>query len=80
MSRIERTNEKYSRAEAKRSSADDDLSYEVEIGTLYKEIERLRAVLLNIQSLAERGSPIDAAKLATRCRAALANEQNGAGK
>ena len=36
-----------------------------------KEIERLRAVLLNIQALAERGNPIDNAKLATRCRRAL---------
>lgn len=36
-----------------------------------KEIERLRAVLLNIQALAEQGNPIDCTKLATRCRQAL---------
>lgn len=35
--------------------------------------DRLRAVLLNIQALAERGFPIDCASLATRCRLALAN-------
>lgn len=35
------------------------------------EVERLRAVILNIQSLAERGLPIDTAKLASRCRHAL---------
>jgi hypothetical protein len=34
-------------------------------------IKRLRATLLNIQSLAERGFPIDHAKMAERCRAAL---------
>lgn len=36
-----------------------------------KEIERLRAVLLNIHALAERGNPIDNAKLAARCSRAL---------
>lgn len=36
-----------------------------------KEITRLRAALLNIQALAERGHPIDCEKLATRCRRAL---------
>lgn len=35
------------------------------------EVERLRAVILNIQSLAEQGFPIDARRLATRCRRAL---------
>lgn len=39
------------------------------------EIERLRAVILNIQSLAENGFPIDGAKLATRCRLALTSEE-----
>ena len=37
------------------------------------ELVRLRAALLNIQALAERGSPIDNAKLATMCRHALSN-------
>jgi hypothetical protein len=37
------------------------------------EIARLRAVILNIQAMAERGLPIDAGKLATRCRKALAH-------
>ena len=35
------------------------------------ELERLRATILNIQALAERGFPIDNAKLAERCRKAL---------
>ncbi len=34
------------------------------------EIERLRATLLNIQAMAERGFPIDNAKLAEQCRQA----------
>jgi hypothetical protein len=33
----------------------------------------LRACLLNIQSLAEKGFPIDSGKLATRCRRSLDN-------
>lgn len=39
------------------------------------EIEQLRATLLNIQALAERGFPIDAKYLSMRCHAALAHEQ-----
>lgn len=39
-----------------------------------KEAVTLRATLLNIQALAEQGNPIDSAKLATRCRHAL-NQQ-----
>lgn len=35
------------------------------------EIERLRAVILNIQALAEGGRQIDTDKLATRCRVVL---------
>jgi hypothetical protein len=35
------------------------------------EVERLRAALLNIQAMAERGFPIDCAKLAEQCRRAL---------
>lgn len=35
------------------------------------EIARLRAALLNIQALAERGNPIDTTKLAEQCRHAL---------
>lgn len=35
------------------------------------EIDRLRATLLNIQALAERGNHIDNAKLAEQCRRAL---------
>ena len=42
---------------------------------LEAEIERLRAILLNIQAEAEKGRPVDAQKLATRCRFALAYEQ-----
>lgn len=38
--------------------------------------ERLRAVILNIQALAETGQPIDAAKLATRCRHALTEDSS----
>lgn len=38
-----------------------------------EEIGRLRATLLNIQAMAERGYPIDCSKLAAQCRAALAN-------
>ena len=34
-------------------------------------IKRLRATILNIWAMAERGSPIDHAKLADQCRAAL---------
>jgi len=37
-----------------------------------KENERLRAALLNIQAVAERGFPIDRSTLAAQCRAALA--------
>jgi hypothetical protein len=37
----------------------------------YAENERLRAALLNIQAAAERGWPIDHAKIATQCRLAL---------
>lgn len=40
-----------------------------------KEIERLRAVLLNIQALAERGWPINNDKLAVRCRNALTQQK-----
>lgn len=36
-------------------------------------IERLGAAILNIQALAEQGFPIDAAKLAERCRHARDN-------
>lgn len=36
-----------------------------------KEIERLRAVLLNIQAMAETGFLINGEKLAERCRHAL---------
>lgn len=36
-----------------------------------KEIERLRAALLNIQAMAERGNPIDNAKLSAQCQHAL---------
>jgi len=36
-----------------------------------KQIERLRATLLNIQALAERGDPIDTTKLAEQCRHGL---------
>lgn len=39
------------------------------------EIARLRAVILNIQALAEKGFPIDTTKLAVRCRRALSDEQ-----
>ena len=41
------------------------------IEALEEENARLRATLLNIQALAERGNPIDATKLADRCRHAL---------
>lgn len=44
-----------------------------------REVERLRATLLNIQSDAERGFPIDASKLATRCRHALASHAGVSG-
>lgn len=42
------------------------------LGEKDAEIARLRAVILNIQAMAERGFPIDTGKLATRCRKALA--------
>lgn len=42
------------------------------MGEAAREIDRLRALVMNIQALAERGFPIDPAKLATRCRLALA--------
>jgi hypothetical protein len=42
---------------------------------LCREIERLRATLLNIQALAERGNPVDSAKLAARCHRALNQQQ-----
>lgn len=45
------------------------------IDRLTAENERLRATLLNIQALAERGFPIDAKYLSMRCHAALAHEQ-----
>lgn len=38
------------------------------------ELVLLRAALLNIQALAERGNPIDCAKLATMCRHALTQQ------
>lgn len=46
-------------------------------GDAVTEIQRLRTVLLNIQSLAERGFPIDHMKLATRCRLALGGQDCG---
>jgi hypothetical protein len=36
-----------------------------------RDVERLRDALLNIQAMAERGFPIDCAKLAEQCRRAL---------
>jgi hypothetical protein len=45
--------------------------YDYAIDNANAEVERLRAVLLNIQAQAETGRPVDSAKLATRCRAAL---------
>ena len=39
-----------------------------------EEIDRLRATLLNIQALAERGFPIDHTKLAEQCRRALTSQ------
>lgn len=39
--------------------------------SLRREVERMRAALLNIQAAAERGFPIDPAKLAAQCRHAL---------
>jgi hypothetical protein len=39
--------------------------------TMARDNDRLRAVVLNIQSLVERGFPIDREKLATRCKHAL---------
>lgn len=41
------------------------------VGQSADEIERLQAVILNIQALAEQGFPIDAGRLAIRCRRAL---------
>jgi hypothetical protein len=46
---------------------------------LAEENGRLRAVLLNIQSVAERGFPIDNTKLAARCRNALGGVQQQGG-
>lgn len=42
-----------------------------DINQLEAENEKLRATVLNIQSLAERGWPIDNDKLAERCRRVL---------
>lgn len=44
---------------------------ERENAALRAEVARLQAIILNIQALAERGFPIDTAKLAKRCQAAL---------
>lgn len=43
-----------------------------EVRRLETENARLRSALLNIQATAEKGFPIDAAKLAEQCRHALA--------
>lgn len=67
-------------AELLRYGYDGDRPKELCIGaaeagaSLLAEIERLRATMLNIQAAAERGNPIDLAKLATQCRHAL-NQQ-----
>lgn len=45
----------------------------LEVRHLRAEAARLRALVLNIQSLAEKGFPIDAPKLATRCRESLSH-------
>lgn len=45
---------------------------------LRQENERLRATLLNIQALAERGFPIDAKYLSMRCRNALEPDEQRA--
>lgn len=44
----------------------------IEIAVLQAENARLRAVLLNIHALAERGFPINNDKLAVHCKHALA--------
>jgi hypothetical protein len=45
------------------------------IDNLKAENARLRAALLNIQSMAERGNPIDNAKLAAQARHALSQQE-----